>query len=283
MQVVELVGEVPNCKSCRGDEHCSSEEDKIWLRRSESACACTVNRRPVDVSWVIGRFGRFTVGRRRGPYIGLLLMSEIDLPSSVTHLIPSTTTTDSAHNPSSCSLPAYAPRLTASVMSATSTPSQSGPPGADPSSSGQATPAKRKFNWKNGPPSCKECVRLKLKVSLAAIAPWKKLTSSVLAILAVLELRSSRMREDLSRRNIGWKVRYEVPDALPHFLHSLTHRPSKDQATIARLQKEIDELKSRLELVAKHSPVEPLGISHPSVDTQASVSGEGYFEITYSH
>lgn len=35
MQVVELVGEAPSCESCRGDEHCSSEEDKIRLRRSE--------------------------------------------------------------------------------------------------------------------------------------------------------------------------------------------------------------------------------------------------------
>lgn len=70
----------------------------------------------------------------------------------------------------------------------------------------------------------------------------------------------------------------------PPPLSPLTHRPSKDQATIARLQKEIDELKSRLELVAKHSPVEQLGISHPSVDTQASVSGGvGYFGITYTY
>lgn len=35
---------------------------------------------------------------------------------------------------------------------------------ADPSSSKPSGSGKAKVNWKNGPPSCKECVRLKLKV-----------------------------------------------------------------------------------------------------------------------
>lgn len=94
--------------------------------------------------------------------------------------------------------------------------------------------------------------------------------------MAMLQLCSARMREDLSRRNIGRKVRF-MGLGRPPPLSPLTHRPSKDQATIAKLQKEIDDLKSRLELVAKHSPVDPIALatSHPSVDTTASVSGEG--------
>lgn len=63
---MELVGEVSSCEQRRGDEHCSSEEDKSLVEQKRAADACTVNRRPVDVSCVIGRFGRFTVGRRRG-------------------------------------------------------------------------------------------------------------------------------------------------------------------------------------------------------------------------
>lgn len=143
---------------------------------------------------------------------------------------------DSVHNNSrhrshtlSSTLQQHTQAPTVNGMSATSTPSQTGPPGADPSSSGQTTPAKRKFNWKNGPPSCKECVRLKLKVRLTATAFGEKLTSEVLAVLAVLQLRSARMRKDLPRRNFGWEVRFKVPDALPHFLHSHTDRPRTRQ------------------------------------------------------
>jgi hypothetical protein len=42
-------------------------------------------------------------------------------------------------------------------------------------SSSPPKPAKPKLNWKNGPPSCKECVRLKLKVSLTTLLPISSL------------------------------------------------------------------------------------------------------------
>jgi len=59
--------------------------------------------------------------------------------------------------------------------------------------------SKPKVNWKNGPPSCKECVRLKLKVSkhtdnTASAA----ILTAVLAIMAMHELRTTGLRKDLS-------------------------------------------------------------------------------------
>ncbi len=41
----------------------------------------------------------------------------------------------------------------------------------DPNDAGPSDKGKAKFNWKNGPPSCKECVRLKLKVRFASSSP----------------------------------------------------------------------------------------------------------------
>lgn len=59
-----------------------------------------------------------------------------------------------------------------------------------PSSTGSQGPSKPKVNWKNGPPSCKECVRLKLKVRGGVTSTP---LTPVFALVAVHQLCASRM------------------------------------------------------------------------------------------
>ncbi|KAL1407402.1 hypothetical protein Q8F55_006834 [Vanrija albida] len=109
---------------------------------------------------------------------------------------------------------------------------------SDPSSTASQGPSKPKVNWKNGPPSCKECVRLKLKCSRS----WP-CTSC---------------------------VRRGCEKICP--LGTLPGRQPKAQATILQLQKENRELKARL----AHLEGKPLGASEqtsPSSDRHESDAG----------